>query len=77
MNTTELQSGPVERIVRRHFETCVMHVNDGAFGVRKCANKPAPGDVLCKRHRATAARSGYEPARVVGSVPPNTNSHTK
>lgn len=55
-----------EQIVRGHTPrpsaappTCDQYVLDGFAGVRKCANKPAAGDVLCKRHRATAQKSGY------------------
>ena len=47
---------------------CEQYVRgDPVNGVQKCRNKPAPGDILCKKHRASAERCGWshpsDPAR--------------
>lgn len=46
---------------------CDQYVLDSFNGERKCMNKRAPGDTLCKRHRATAELTGY-----MMSADPNT-----
>ncbi len=50
---------PVGQEVPSVAATCDQYVI-GDFGEpRKCANKPAAGDTLCKRHRARAEKTGY------------------
>lgn len=41
---------------------CDQYVTGDWTGPRKCAFKAVPGDTLCKRHRASAERTGYAAA---------------
>lgn len=60
-NKTEQVAAPAVADIR-----CEVYVQGGWAGPRKCSRKRALGDTVCKQHRASAERTGYDAGRIVG-----------
>lgn len=64
-NSEQLAS-PAAPVAMPEAGQCDQIVAGDWTGPRNCAFKAAPGDTLCKRHRASAELTGYAAARNTG-----------